>query len=74
MINSNYYLEAAKQSDPEGKICYFCKKENDFADDCGFFYVLDSNYPESREIYPACEACFKIHNPYHISIYGCGDR
>jgi len=37
-------LEKALIEDPEGKYCAKCKKENLFADDCGFFYnVLEDN-------------------------------
>jgi hypothetical protein len=75
-------IDNARTSDPEGLTCHFCGKENDFADDVGFFYILDPTEAQLRnekgilmnEIYPACNQCYFSKREYHIAIYGLGDR
>lgn len=67
-------LERAKLEEPEGKICGFCNKENNFVDDCGFWYILNKDKPLERKSYAACKECFNIHYSFHVSICGQGDR
>ena len=75
------YLEDAKRSEPDGIICHFCHLPNDWADDCGWFYIVDPNEPEKREnghrvnpSYPACKFCYDKHSWKNIELYGLGDR
>ena len=44
----------AQKHQPEGKFCYRCKKENDMADDCGWFYHWKSGEPDPA----VCQACW----------------
>lgn len=75
-------LKLARESEPEGVTCHFCKLPNDFADDCGFFYIMDPNEPETRcekgyltnKSYPACESCYRKHSWKHTDYYGLGER
>ena len=65
-------LENAYKNEPEGRICGYCNKPNDWADDIGYWYVVSKdNLNESKS---ACESCFYIHIPFHQQKYGVGDR
>lgn len=67
------YLQIAQINQPEGHICHFCKKPNDFADDIGFFYIIDPRL-SSRDTYPVCRTCYSIYKHKHIELYGLGER
>lgn len=75
-------LEEAIASDPSGAVCHFCGKENTFADDCGFFYILDPSEPlvyDSKgfvesEKHPACDLCYCKNSYLSRKIYGTGER
>lgn len=63
------YVEAARVEDPKGILCGFCNSENDFADDCGWFYV------NTTKNAPVCEECWKGDvGATHIKKWGLGDR
>lgn len=65
-------IEAARLDDPEGNTCSYCGKENDFADDCGWFYVTVSRLKASA---PCCQSCYQgVPGRRHIELYGVGDR
>ncbi len=53
------WLPNAKIEDPEGAICANCGKENDFADDIGFFYVTGV-YAKHTKPGALCRACHDI--------------
>lgn len=42
-------LEQARLDDPDGCKCGLCGNDNDFADDCGWFYV---------DSLPLCSYCY----------------
>jgi hypothetical protein len=63
-------VEKAKRDDPDGAICGWCGKENDNADDCGWFWYA----PIAHKRAPACLACEAKIRPAHIARYGVGDR
>lgn len=44
------YVTAAQIDDPDGQVCGYCGKQNDNADDIGWWYYVD--YPEEfiREV------------------------
>lgn len=66
------YLKAAILSDPKGKICFFCGKENDFYDDCGFFYISPDENTKSK---PTCYECYYGEpGRKHVEKYGVGER
>jgi hypothetical protein len=63
------YIKEARISDPNGTVCSFCGKKNDFADDCGWFYICTGNGGA------CCESCFRGEpGKKHIAIYGLGER
>jgi len=73
----------AREAYPDGIKCHFCKEDNNFADDCGWFYIVDPKEKEIRNesngllrnnLYPACKACYNKHSWKHIQLYGQGDR
>lgn len=75
------YLELAKKNEPEGCICGFCGKENDCADDCGFWYLVPFGYKILKELgekiksLPACNDCLMgTPGEHHRMIFGVGDR
>lgn len=76
------YLEQAIKASPADVICGHCGGPNIFVDDCGFFYVLNRDEPLQRDTSGhitnkprvACQACYRIHQPFHASLYGQGDR
>jgi hypothetical protein len=70
------YLALASKSDPQGVTCAYCGKPNDWADDCGFFYVIDSVLYESgdKKMRSACKACYDVRIDFNQKIYGVGDR
>ncbi len=37
-LEGRNWVSIAQKADPYGSECYYCKGENDFADDCGWFY------------------------------------
>jgi hypothetical protein len=62
----------ARKEDPHGATCGFCGAENDFADDCGWFYLRS---PGSDEDLPACESCVKGPiGAQHRERFGVGER
>ena len=75
------YLSDAKRDYPDGIKCGFCGADNDFADDCGWFYCVPLNYLELREKFPmnlmkpCCKKCWDGQiGTNHISIFGLGER
>ena len=69
------WLEQALEYEPEGKICFFCNKENDFADDCGFFYVTPDGPDAPSANKPCCKACWDGDpGNKHVARYGLGSR
>lgn len=50
----NYFRDAVK-SDPNGKLCATCGKENTFVDDCGFFFQDDN---DGKGYAARCRNCF----------------
>jgi hypothetical protein len=66
-------LAMAHTDDPKGGICSFCSKPNDFADDCGFFYISPTSSITSQ---PCCRRCWFHRRPgkLHIARYGLGER
>lgn len=65
------YVEEARVDDPDGIQCQFCGKLNDFADDCGWFYIRPSKNEEGY----CCESCYDGEpGKKHIEIYGLGER
>jgi prenyltransferase beta subunit len=68
-----FYLQKARRDEPRGIICGFCGKPNDFADDCGFFWLCPQG--KSSIPLPACEACYDGEpGKQHIAHYGVGER
>ncbi len=71
-LHKTYYEKAIKNR-PDDGICFWCKKKNYFADDCGFFYICGSN---DRTIQKVC--CERCHNggagKIHIERFGIGER
>lgn len=67
------YVSEAKENDPNGIVCGFCGKENDNADDCGWWYLDPFHTKESK---PACNHCSneKGYLRIHQNYYGVGDR
>jgi len=53
-------LNQAKKEYPKDAVCGRCKKENNFADDCGFFYWNSSGkFPfEDKDYIPVCRSCW----------------
>lgn len=67
------YLGEAKRNDPEGSICSFCGNPNDFADDCGWFYLHPLGSDNLGGY--SCRQCFDGEpGKKHIAIYGLGER
>lgn len=65
------WLSDAQRNMPEGKICHFCGKENDFADDCGWFFISPTD--DNRGC--CCRACYHGEpGQRHIARYGVGER
>lgn len=59
--------------EPGGEKCGFCGKENDFWDDCGFFYVWPD--PKIEEGRAACKSCYQGEpGQKHVKRYGVGER
>jgi len=82
MNDLEYYHQALKD-DPSGNVCSFCGKDNDFWDDCGWFYIKptvtivieDEIIVSQLELGPCCKACWK--GPLgqsHIKRYGLSER
>jgi len=76
-------VESARVSYPNDSKCHFCSKDNDWADDCGWFYIIDPREKEERnpynnllinKMYPACKSCYDKHSWKHIELYGLGER
>jgi hypothetical protein len=66
------FLEMAKHDEPEGATCFFCGKENDFADDIGWFYIYPDKLGPGG---PCCKACWDgAPGRKHIELYGLGER
>jgi hypothetical protein len=64
-------LEKAREEDPEGVTCGWCGRENDFADDCGFFWIT----PTGDDSRPACRECYEGEpGRLHVARYGQGER
>lgn len=60
-------VKTAKRVDPSGSACVWCSKDNDFADDLGWYYLFGK--------FPCCMACyFGKPGKAHISKYGMGER
>jgi hypothetical protein len=67
-VGPEFYVELARLSDEGGKLCGFCGKENDFADDIGWFYLFSKGIP-------SCEKCYRSPvGDYHQKLFGVGDR
>lgn len=72
----------AKEDDPDGAVCGFCGGPNDFADDIGWWYVVDVRKGEKRKpngtldnpLLPCCGKCFLAYHPIHQKYYGVGER
>lgn len=68
------YVELAKKEYPEGENCNFCGKENDLADDCGWFYLSPGeNFQPHRGF--CCRKCYN--GPVgesHRKRFGVGER
>lgn len=73
-------VERAKISDPDGVICGFCGAENDWADDCGWFYLESylTIFPDivvPDVLLPSCRECFYGEvGQMHRDKYGVGER
>lgn len=70
-ISNNKDLITARTAEPEGTVCHYCGKENDFADDIGFFYIS----PTDDNRGACCKSCWD--GPFgkeHVRRYGLGDR
>ena len=64
-------LFLARLFDPKGKVCNFCGKENNFADDCGWFYIHPTVVLKGY----VCEECFRSWpGKKHQERYGVGER
>ncbi len=64
------YAQEAREKFPEGSICTFCGGENNFADDCGWFYI----HPQGSEGF-CCEDCWNgAPGEAHRKKHGVGDR
>lgn len=83
--SNNRWLKLAWESEPDGRTCGICGKPNDFADDCGFWYIekpdpIDAPYVQGEgarkwPMVPACEACFRGPVGHrHQEKYGVGER
>ncbi len=60
-------------NEPDGEICKFCGLENDFWDDCGFFYIAPD--PKIKESRATCKECyFGEHGKKHVARWGLGER
>ena len=72
--NDSKYLRYATLNWPEDVFCGWCGKLNDFADDCGFFYI--SGNPDNKEDNRVtCESCYRGKpGAVHIDRYGVGER
>ena len=76
------WVNDARVSYPNDVTCHFCNGDNDFADDCGWFYIIDPRELENRDerghlrmtMYPACKSCHDKHSWKHIQNYGLGER
>jgi hypothetical protein len=68
------YILLAREDDPHGNYCGFCGKTNDFADDCGWFYIMSPFDMYEIILKPCCRRCYWIYNDTHIRLYGVGDR
>lgn len=69
----NQYVLEARLTDPEGATCGFCGKENDNADDCGWWFL--SPNPAVKHGRPACNACHSGEpGQKHRQRFGVGDR
>lgn len=72
----NDYIVEALINEPQGAICGFCGKDNDNADDCGWWWINPSP-GQNCESKPACSACtFGPDSPgkRHQAYYGVGER
>lgn len=70
-IRELLWYMSALVDEPKGIICGWCKKPNDFFDDCGWFRIN----PHGNDSRIACESCFR--GPLgqkHVARYGLGDR
>lgn len=67
------WVELARIDDPHGSICGFCGDDNDFADDCGWFYISPGGLQtKSRS---CCKACWDAKPGMdHRARYGVGER
>jgi hypothetical protein len=84
MIKGNQKdLELARINDPDGATCGYCGKDNDLADDCGWWYPVDvkegETYEELKargmESKPCCHACWISGvGKRHQDIFGVGER
>jgi len=53
-----WHADAARKQEPDGIICFFCKKDNFFADELGFFYINPEIATDVRGGHPCCESCY----------------
>ncbi len=64
-------LEQAYKEDPVGRVCGFCGRKNNFADDCGYFYLFHTH----KEGIPTCEQCHTGKpGQLHRKRFGVGER
>ena len=67
------YIDIAKEDDLEGITCGHCGKENDFADEIGWWYCCQEE--EARPCLPTCRDCYYgAVGTLHQERYGVGDR
>ncbi len=70
-MTTSTYVKLAQELDPAGSKCSFCGKDNDFADDIGWFYI----HPTDTSHGHCCKACFDGEpGRKHIKRYGLGER
>lgn len=73
------FVDIAKITEPDGAVCGFCGKENDSADDLGWFYLIDLDYKigakDNKPSRPACSSCESSEiGEHHFAIFGLGER
>lgn len=73
LVKGDSDVANARATDPPGSTCTFCGKENDNADDCGWWYLYPNGKADDGGY--ACNACFDGEpGKKHQAIYGIGER